>query len=178
MTMPNDERREGVASAVAARTVVGLFDNFAEADRAVGALREAGFPLADVSVVSRPPGTPPQVPAERTHSNTGSTAGVLGGAVLGGLAALAIPGIGPVLAAGPIASALAGAVGGATAGGFIGSFLGLDVPTDREQRYEARVREGGVFVAIHTPDGDTARRAREVLDRAGAQDVAGYQTGL
>jgi len=80
MTMPNDERREGVASAVAARTVVGLFDNFAEADRAVGALREAGFPLADVSVVSRPPGARLELPPGfhiAPYADTGSHSNAL-----------------------------------------------------------------------------------------------------
>jgi len=178
MTSSHDDQHVRATTAVSARTVVGLFDGFEEAERAAGALRDAGFPLADVSVVARPPGTPPQIAAEQTHSRTGSTAGALGGAVLGGIAALAIPGIGPVLAVGPIASFLAGAVGGAATGGFIGSFLGLDVPTARAEHYEARVREGGVFVAVRTPDAAEAARARDVLAGVGAQDVADYQAGL
>jgi outer membrane lipoprotein SlyB len=178
MTMPRDERGESVTAAISARTVVGLFDTFAEADAAAGMLRDAGFRLDDVSVVARPPGTPPQVKADDTQSHTSSSTGAVGGAVLGALAALAIPGIGPVLAVGPIAAALAGAVGGATIGGFVGSFMGLNIPTDRADAYEAHVRQGGVFVAVHTPDADTARHARAVLEQSGARDTSDYQTGL
>src|SRR5437588_11824772 len=97
MAMAHGDRHAGKSAAVGGRTVVGLFDRFDDADRAAGELREAGVALADVSVVARPPGTPPQIAADETHSNTGSTAGAVGGAVLGGLVALAIPGIGPVL---------------------------------------------------------------------------------
>lgn len=178
MTLPREPGQEGTVSTISARTVVAIFSTFKHADAAAGALRDAGFPLADVSVVTRPPGTPPQVKAADTQTHNTAATGAVGGAVLGALAALVIPGIGPVLAVGPIASALSGAVGGATIGGFIGSFMGLDVPKDRAERWEAHVRQGGVFVAVRTPDAGVARRAREVLDQAGAVDSSDFQTGL
>jgi hypothetical protein len=176
MEMPREERQ--VLTPIGARTVVGLFDRFDDADAAAGALRDAGFPVADISVVARPPGTPPQVKADETASQVTSSTGAISGAVLGALAALAIPGVGPVLAVGPLATALAGAVGGATIGGFLGSFLGLDVPTEHARQYEAHVREGGVFVAINVKDAEAAQRARDVLGAAGARDTNDYQTGL
>jgi hypothetical protein len=178
MTMPRDESQAGTVSTISARTVVALFDRFDDADAAAGALRDAGFPLDDVSVVARPPGTPPQVKAGDTQTHTTASTGALGGAVLGALAALAVPGIGPILAVGPIAAALTGAVGGATIGGFVGSFMGLDVPTHRAEQWEAHVREGGVFVAVRTPNAESAHRARAVLDAAGAHDTSDFQTGL
>jgi hypothetical protein len=178
MTQPLEPRQEGTVTTISTRTVVALFDTFDQADAAAGALREAGFLLDDISVVARPAGTPPQVKAAETQTHTSASTGALGGAVLGALAALAIPGIGPVLAVGPIAAALTGAVGGATMGGFVGSFMGLDVPTDRAERYEAHVRQGGVFVAVRTPNAEIAARARAVLDQAGSIDTSDYQSGL
>lgn len=177
MTMPREDAPRS-ATTISGRTVVALFDRFEDADAAAGALRDAGYSLEDVSVVARPPGTPPQVKAEQNQTHAASSTGALGGAVLGALAALMIPGIGPVLAVGPIASALTGAVGGATIGGFVGTFFGLNAPTDRAEAWAAHVREGGVFVSVRTTDAVGAGRAREVLERAGARDTSDYQTGL
>ena len=105
-----------------------------------------------------------------------STGAIVGGAI--GLAALAIPGIGPLLAAGPIAAALGGAVAGGALGGLIGSLVGLGIPTEHAKEYEAAVRSGGIVVAIKVADQEGCDRAAEILRRHGAQEATSYNQAL
>jgi hypothetical protein len=164
-----------------ARTVVGVFDRFEQADAAAQDLQAAGYPAEDISVVRQPAEGPPQVGAEETKTGTGAAAGASAGAVLGGiagLAALAIPGIGPLVAAGPLAVALSGAAAGGALGGLVGSFAGLGIPTEHARAYEAAVRAGGVFMSVKTADEAAADGAARILSQHGARQVSSFTPAL
>lgn len=170
----------GIAPNLSAQMVIGVFDDTATAQAAVGALEAGGYPHKDISLVMQEPGSAPEVSAEETQSDKGIAAGVGAGAVLGGiagLAALAIPGVGPLLAAGPLA-ALLGAVSGAALGGLLGSFTGLGIPTEAAKEYEAAVRAGGVVVAAKAADAEDAQRITAVLQQHGPRTVHSYTQAL
>ena len=146
----------------------------------MNALEASGYPREDISLVMQERGSAPEIGAEATHADTGIATGVGAGAVLGGiagLAALAIPGVGPLLAAGPLA-ALLGAVSGAALGGLLGSFTGLGIPTEAAKEYEAAVREGGVVVAAKAADADNEKRITDVLQQHGPRTGHSYTQAL
>ena len=99
---------------------------------------------------------------------------MLGGALgwLAGIGALAIPGVGPFIAAGPIMAALGGAAVGAAVGGLTGALIGLGIPEFEAKRYEGKIREGGNLISVHTEDATSARARRTSSKRAGAEDIA------
>src|SRR5439155_22267453 len=128
--------------------------------------QRAGYAPEHVSVVRGPAGTPPPRSASDTKSGAGTAAGAAAGAVIGGaigLTALALTGVGAVLAAGPILAALSAALTGGAVGALVGSLAGLGVPTERAKHYEAAVRAGGILVAVHTPDEAAANQAAGLL---------------
>jgi hypothetical protein len=171
---------EGIAPDMQARTVVGVFDRFEQADAALHELQGAGFSDRDISLVMQQSGSAPEMGAGETKADQGTVTGASVGAVLGGvagLAALAIPGIGPILAAGPIAAAVGALTGGAL-GGLIGSFGGLGIPTEHAKQYDAAVRAGGVVVAVRVPDRAADDRASQILRQHGARDAASYTQAL
>jgi hypothetical protein len=172
---------DGSVPDLRARTVVAVFDGSAGAEAAAAALRQRGVPDEDISVVRRGEETPPPQSADETRSGAGTVAGASAGAVIGGalgLVALTIPGVGPLLAAGPIAAALGGAMAGGAVGGLVGSFAGLGVPTDEAKAYEAAVRDGSVVLAVRTPDEDAADAATAFLEQQGARRATSYQPAL
>jgi hypothetical protein len=179
-----DDPGKGPAGSVPdlrARTVVAVFDDPAEAEAAATALRQRGVPDGDISVVRRGEETPPPQSADETKSGTGTIAGASAGAIIGGalgLVALTIPGIGPLLAAGPIVAALGGAVAGGAVGGLVGSFAGLGVPTEEAKEYEEAVRGGSVVVAVRAPDEEAADAATSFLEQRGARRATSYQPAL
>ena len=183
-TVQYDDRGQGPAGAVPnldARSVVGVFDSFGDADDAAFALQRAGFPPDHISVVRGGGDTPPARSAEDTRASEGTAAGATVGAVIGGaigLTALALTGVGLILAAGPIAAALAGALTGGAVGALVGSLAGLGVPTERAQAYEAAVRSGGILVAIKADDGGAAARAADILRDHNARDVDSFRPSL
>src|SRR4051812_6546438 len=172
-----------------AKTVVGLFDTAAEAQSVVQELVNSGFQRTDISLVANNAkgeyGNYKEVGAEGSSTAEGAGAGAVGGGVLGGVlgllvgvGALAIPGIGPVLAAGPLAAAL-GAAGastlvgagiGAAAGGIIGALVGAGIPEEDAGFYAEGVRRGGTLVLVKASD-DMAQRAYDAMRRYGAVDV-------
>lgn len=171
-----------------AKTIVGLFDHFTEAQSAVQSLTSAGFERGDISVLANDrAGEYSRAVGGSTESSAGqgAAAGAVGGGVLGGflgllvgVGALAIPGIGPVLAAGPLAAAL-GAAGastvvgagiGAATGGMLGALIGAGIPEDEAHVYAEGVRRGGTLVTVSASD-TMAERAADILTRAGAIDV-------
>jgi outer membrane lipoprotein SlyB len=89
-----------------------------------------------------------------------------------GIGALAIPGLGPFIAAGPIMAALSGAAAGAALGGIAGALIGLGIPEYEAKRYEGKIKEGHVLISVHTDDRTERSRAKQILERAGAEDVA------
>src|SRR5207248_4456316 len=106
---------------------------------------------------------------------TGVVSGGIAGGVLGwltGIGALAIPGLGPLIAAGPIVAALAGAGALGTVGGIIGALAGMGIPEYEAKRYEGRIREGGILLSVHSDDSNWTTKAKDILQRSGAQDVS------
>lgn len=162
------------------RTVVALYDRFEDAQRAIQALNEHGFNRDDMNLVandergeySRSLETSDDVSGGEgaaTGAGIGAVLGGLGG-LLVGLGALAIPGVGPVLAAGPIVSALAGAGVGAVAGGLIGALVDLGIPEEHANYYAEGIRRGGTLVTVRTED-NMAEDARMVLNRFNPVDI-------
>jgi hypothetical protein len=170
----------GVAPNLEARAVVGIFERFEQAQAAANGLQAVGFRSADLSLVARPSGAVPEVGADETKSDQGLVVGASVGAVLGGiagLAALTIPGIGPLIAVGPIAAALSALTGGAL-GGLIGSFAGLGIPEEHAKQYDAAVRAGGVVLAVRAADPAAADRASRILEQHGAHALTSYAEAL
>jgi hypothetical protein len=164
-------------------TVVGLFREGEQAREAIQALKEAGFEAGDIGLLMRDRDdaqTVAQEEATEGQAGTGAATGAVAGGVLGGLAtwlvgvgALAIPGVGPLVAAGGFASLLAGAavgaVGGATLGGIGGALVGMGVPPAEAEWYEREVRGGGTLVTVRA--GGRYDEAQELLRRHGAADL-------
>ncbi len=160
------------------KTIIGAFDRMGDADRAARALRDAGFLDSDINFIAndvRRNPDPGRV-VERTEMSGAATGAVAGGALGGaaGLAAslmgLAIPGVGPILAAGPIVAALVGAGAGAAAGGLIGSLTDLGVEPAQAEVYAESVRRGGTLVTVRT-DESRSDEAADILRDAGAVDI-------
>ncbi|HVY80033.1 MAG TPA: hypothetical protein VG994_03550 [Steroidobacteraceae bacterium] len=162
------------------KAVFGIYAAPAQAETAFNELLKAGFTSDDVSVLLPDrAGARPLVHEKETKAPEGTatgvtTGGVIGGAlgVLVGLGTLAIPGIGPLLAAGPIVAGLAGLGAGGAVGGLIGALVGLGIPEYEAKRYEGRVRQGGVLLSVHCETAGEVLRAKEVLTGSGASDVA------
>lgn len=166
-------------------TVVGLIETRERAVKAVEALKKAGFTPADMSILMRDSGQAADVAVEAgVADSTGdaAAAGAMGGGLLGGLAglilgagALAIPGIGPIIAAGPIAAMLTGGALGAATGGIIGALTEAGVPEEEATHYQAGIERGGILLSVKVPDGREAE-ARDVLKRAGLHDLKHHRT--
>jgi len=161
------------------RAVFGIFLSRGAAEGAILGLRDAGFSSSDVAILlpeslSRDMGTERASKAPEGVAAGAGTGAVVGG-VLGwlvGIGSIAIPGIGPFFAAGPIVAALAGVGVGGTVGGLAGGLIGMGIPEYEAKRYEGRIREGGILVSVHCDTTESSDRARTVLLRAGAQDVS------
>jgi hypothetical protein len=159
------------------KAVFGIANEL-QADEILNQLKLAGFSSNAVSVLV-PSGTRDLGHEAHTKAPEGATAGagtggVLGGAIgwLAGIGALAIPGLGPFIAAGPIMAALGGAAVGAAVGGVTGALVGMGIPEYEAKLYEDKIREGNILISVHTENGDERRRAREIFERAGAQHVS------
>ena len=114
-----------------------------------------------------------------TKAPEGAAAGAGTGAVIGGalgwlvgVGSIAIPGVGPFLAAGPIMAALAGAGVGGTAGGLVGALIGMGIPEYEAKRYEGRIRKGGILLSVHCDNSEWTSKAKDILERTGAEDVS------
>jgi hypothetical protein len=162
---------------VARTTVVGVFEFSDDAQRAIEALKEAGFNSEDVGVTMRDMHRAEALSEEAGASaGAGAATGALAGGALGGVAGwllgigmVAIPGIGPILAAGPLAVALTGAALGAAGGGLLGALTGMGVPEEEARWYEAEVGRGGTLVTV-TADG-RYEEARRILHDHGAREA-------
>jgi len=160
--------------------VFGIYRDRTHAEQAVDALRAAGFRNSDVSVLlADNAGTKDFAHDKNTKAPEGTTTGAASGGLLGGalgwlagIGALAIPGVGPFIAAGPIMGALAGVGVGGAVGGLLGALVGMGIPEYEAKRYEGRVRDGGVLLSVHADDSDWVKRAKDILKQTGAQDVA------
>ena len=160
--------------------VFGLFRTRGGVESAVDALKAAGFRNTDISVLfPENVGTKDFAHEKNTKAPEGATTGAGTGAVVGGtlgwlagIGALAIPGLGPFIAAGPIMAALAGAGVGGTLGGLTGALVGMGIPEYEAKRFEGRVKEGGILLSVHSDNSDWTKKAKEILERTGAEDVS------
>jgi hypothetical protein len=158
----------------------GLFPDRTSLEQAVNAIRAAGFRNGDVSILMQDtPGTKDLAHEAHSKAPEGATAGAAAGAVVGGVlgwligvGALAIPGIGPFIAGGPIVAALAGIGAAGTAGGLIGALVGVGIPEYEAKRYEGRLRKGHLLLSVHCDDSQWAKKATDLLKQAGGEDVA------
>jgi hypothetical protein len=163
-----------------AQAVFGLAKTEAHAITILEQLKAAGFSSNDISVLfPDKTGTKDFAHEHHTKAPEGAaagagTGGLLGGALgwLVGIGALAIPGLGPFIAAGPIMAALSGAAAGAALGGITGALIGLGIPEYEAKRYEGKIKEGNVLISVHTDDRTERSRAKQILEQAGAEDVA------
>ncbi len=160
--------------------VFGIYKNSASAERAVDRIVAAGFSSSDVSVLLPDNNSSRDFAHEKnTKAPEGTATGVTAGGVVGGtlgllagIGALAIPGVGPLIAAGPIMGALAGLGVGGTVGGLIGALVGMGIPEYEAHRYEGRVKEGGVLLSVHCDTSEEVARAKELLEHSGAEDIS------
>lgn len=162
------------------KAVVGLVSSQSQAEFIVGELQRAGFSTNDISALfPDKKGTRDFAHEQNTKAPEGAVAGVgAGGAIggtlglLAGIGALAIPGVGPFIAAGPIMAALSGAAAGAAVGGVTGALVGMGIPEIEAKAYEGKVKGGNILLSVHVDDGDQRSRAKKILEAGGATDVS------
>src|ERR1700730_17987079 len=173
-----DSKRSIMASKNMA--VFGIYSTVAAAERAVDTLVQAGFSNTDISVLLPDTQSSREFAHEKhTKAPEGTTTGVAAGGTIGGtlgllagIGALAIPGLGPFIAAGPIMGALAGVGVGGAVGGLVGALVGMGIPEYEAKRYEGRVKKGGVLLSFYCDTSDEITRAKDVLKQTGAEDIA------
>lgn len=162
------------------KAVFGICRSRAQAEVCVSKLQQAGFNTDDMSVLMSDQDSSRDLAVEKaTKAPEGVTAGASAGGVIGGalgllagIGALAVPGLGPFIAAGPIMGALAGLGVGSAAGGLIGVLAGMGVPEYEAKRYEGHVKEGGILVSVHCESAEMADRAKDILKNAGAESIS------
>lgn len=161
-------------------SVFGIFDTRLSTEKAVERLKTSGFRMTDISVLM-PDKVETKEFAHEKHTKapegaaTGAGTGVVVGGTLGwlaGIGALAIPGVGPLVAAGPIMAAIAGAGVGGTVGGVSGALVGLGIPEYEAKRYEGSVKDGGILLSVHCDSSEEIKSAKQLLEVTGAHDIA------
>jgi hypothetical protein len=160
--------------------VFGIYSTRNGAEQAAEALVNGGFAAADISVLlpenlgTREIGTEKATKAPEGATTGAGTGAVLGGALglLAGIGALAIPGVGPLIAAGPIMATLAGMGVGGTVGGLTGALVGMGIPEFEAKRYEGVLQKGGILLSVHCNTSDEVTRAKQILKGTGAEDVS------
>ena len=161
-------------------SVFGIYQDENQAEHTVDRLMVGGFTGDSISVLLPDNKSSKDFAHEKnTKAPEGTTAGVTAGGLIGGtlgllagIGALAIPGIGPFIAAGPIMGALAGLGAGGAVGGLIGALVGMGIPEYEAKRYEGRIKEGGVLLSVHCDTSEEITRAKDVLKHSGAQDIS------
>ncbi len=162
------------------KVVIGLVDSEIQAENLVQQLNGNGVSNQDISVIfpdkhgTRDFALEHNTKAPEGAVVGGTSGGVIGGTIglLAGIGALAIPGLGPFIAAGPLMAALSGAAAGAAVGGVAGALIGLGIPEMEAKAYEGKLRGGNILVAAHVDDTDTEKRAKELFRREGAHDIS------
>ena len=159
--------------------VYGIYASRAELESAIERFRIEGFRAADISVLLPENVGNKDIAVEGASkapegATTGGVSGAAVGGVLGwlaGIGSLAIPGVGPLIAAGPIVGLLAGVGAGGAAGAVIGALAGMGIPEYEAKRYEGRIRKGGILLSVHTDDSDWKSKAKQILEDTGAEDI-------
>jgi hypothetical protein len=162
------------------KAVIGIVATQPQAEMIVIELQRSGFRTDDISVVFPDTGATRDFAHEKnTKAPEGAVTGASAGGVLGGtlgllagIGALAIPGLGPFIAAGPIMAALSGAAAGAAVGGVAGALVGLGIPEVEAKAYEGKLKSGKILISVHTDDADVRKRAREIMERNSATDIS------
>jgi hypothetical protein len=165
---------------LAKKAVFGIAKGESQAIAIADNLKAAGFTENDVSVLFPDrQGTKDFAHEQHTKAPEGAASGAGSGAILGGalgwivgIGALAIPGLGAFIAAGPIMAALAGTAGGAAAGGLTGALIGMGIPQYEAKRYEGKVKDGNIRLSVHTEDSKERDRAKKILEGGGAEDIS------
>jgi hypothetical protein len=161
--------------------VFGIYSTRAGVENGADALVRAGFPSPDISVLlpeslagTKEMGTEKATKAPEGTAAGATTGGVIGGTlgVLAGIGLLAIPGLGPFIAAGPIMAGLAGLGVGGAVGGVTGALVGAGIPEFEAKRYEGRLQKGGILLSVHCDTSEEIKRAKDVLKATGAEDVS------
>jgi len=160
--------------------VYGIYRNRTQVEGVVDRLLTAGFRNEDISVLMpQNEGTKDFAHEKNTKAPEGTTTGAVAGGAIGGtlgllagIGALAIPGLGPFIAAGPIMGALAGMGAGGAVGGVIGALTGMGIPEYEAKRYEGRIKDGGILLSVHCDNSDWVKRAKNLLEQSGAEDVS------
>jgi len=161
------------------KAVIGLVASQAQAEAIVGELQRAGFSNNDISALFPDKrGTRDFAHEQNTKAPEGAVAGASAGGAIGGtlgllagIGALAIPGLGPFIAAGPIMAALSGAAAGAAVGGITGALVGMGIPELEAKQYEGKVKGGNILLSVHVDDRDERARAKKILEAGGATDI-------
>jgi len=162
------------------KSVIGIVETQIQAERIVEQLQQRGVPSGDISVLFPDKrGSKDFAHEHHTKAPEGAVAGVSAGGVIGGtfgllagIGALAIPGVGPLIAAGPLMATLSGAAAGAAVGGIAGGLIGLGVPEFEAKSYEGKIKNGNILIAVHTDGGEAEGRAKQVYEANGAHDIA------
>src|ERR1700731_42613 len=158
-------------------SVFGIVKFHSQAEQIVEGLQSAGFATSEISVllpdtqgkhdIGHVKATKAPEGATTGAATGGVTGGVLG--LLAGIGALAIPGVGPFIAAGPIMAALSGAAIGATTGGVVGGLIGLGIPEIEAKRYDEKLKKGNYLIAVHTDESEDVDRAKKIFKAAGPE---------
>jgi len=162
------------------KSVFAIYATRSDAESAVTALQNFGLPTSDISILAPSNLEEQEVATDKsTKAPEGVAVGVGSGAAVGGalgwlvgIGALVIPGIGPVLAAGPLVAALAGIGVGCALGGFTGALIGVGIPENEAKKYEERLSKGGILVAAHCETSSESQRAASVMEVMGAEVVS------
>ena len=165
---------------MAKKAVFCIVKSEAQAGRIVDDLKNAGFSNNDISALfPDKKGTRDFAHEQQTKAPEGAAAGASAGGLLGGtlgwlagIGALAIPGVGPLIAAGPIMGLLSGAAVGAATGGLAGALVGYGIPELEAKQYEGKVKGGNILMSVHTDDGSEVSRAKEIFRKYNAEDIA------
>jgi hypothetical protein len=160
--------------------VFGIYHSTLDAERGAAELIALGFRSADISVLFPDVNSTREFAHEKaTKAPEGTSAGVTAGGLIGGtlgvlagIGALAIPGLGPMVAAGPIVAGLAGLGAGGAVGGLVGALVGMGIPEYEAKRYQGRVMDGGTLLSVHCDNADDMARAKALLEETGAEDIA------
>jgi hypothetical protein len=161
--------------------VFGIYSSRAAVENAADALVKAGFPASDISVLlPESLGGPKEMGTEKaTKAPEGTAAGATAGGLIGGtlgllagVGLLAIPGLGPFIAAGPIMAALSGAAVGGAVGGLTGALVGMGIPEFEAKRYEGRIKSGNILISVHSESSEETSRAKKIFEDAGAEDIS------
>ncbi len=158
----------------------GIYASREMAENAVDRMLSAGFRNEDISVLLQDNvGSKDFAHEKHTKAPEGTATGVVAGGIIGGtigllagIGVLAIPGLGPLIAAGPIIAALSGIGSGGVLGGIIGALVGMGIPEYEAKRYEGRIKEGGILLSVHCDNAEWILKAKELLRESGAEDIA------